>query len=644
MHLHRWYPSFHGSLVLVLMITFLLPSVATLAQSAGVDHEHFQRVWDRTDLPVAEGIVDRTWMWGPAVSGALYERYDDSPGQQRLVQYFDKSRMEINNPDAADDGLWYVTNGLLAVELITGRVQVAGHIYETALPSELNVAGDQGFPNGPSYATFRRFVDLPDYLQTPDNRGDAVVIERIDRAGIETRDQNLAAQNVRLAFYDEVTFHNIAAPFWEFMHSSGLVYENDAYITSGLFANPFYATGRPVTEPYWADVVVAGTEKLVLIQCFERRCLTWTPDNPEGWQVEAGNVGQHYYHWRHAGPPALEGQLIYLHHSEGAGNGSPTADVYLVNVDGSGARNLTGNIDAMVQHAEWAPDGIHIALVAGGNLYVMDADGGDVRQLTESGADASPAWSPDGFRIAFQRQLGPYESQIFVIDVDGAGERQLTHIPPFDPPGADTRVSYSRQPVWSPDGSRIAFSRENTRLPLARGSEIHVIDTDGQNLRQIASGSFFTSPAWSPDGAWIMFSRPQMAGREVWGSGLHLVAADDPEPEPVTLAGYDSSNPYDAVWSPGGDLIALSLTPVLDDDLMRRWGTRGLHLLDPLTGERTQITHTGMQPAWSPDGQYLAFVIDPLTAGIAVTDRSGLVQWIVSGDGYHPRWRPGGGG
>ncbi len=67
-----------------------------------------------------------------------------------------------------------------------------------------------------------------------------------------------------------------------------------------LFENPYFATGLPITEAYWVRIKVAGTVKPVLLQCFERRCLTYTPDNPSGWQVEQGNVGQHYYQWRYA--------------------------------------------------------------------------------------------------------------------------------------------------------------------------------------------------------------------------------------------------------------------------------------------------------------------------------------------------------
>lgn len=67
--------------------------------------------------------------------------------------------------------------------------------------------------------------------------------------------------------------------------------------------NPVYATGLPITEAYWASVKVGGAYRDVLIQCFERRCLTHTPDNPNGFEVEAGNTGLHYYIWRYGELP-----------------------------------------------------------------------------------------------------------------------------------------------------------------------------------------------------------------------------------------------------------------------------------------------------------------------------------------------------
>lgn len=113
-------------------------------------------------------------------------------------------------------------------------------------------------------------------------------------------DPALAEYSVTFAEYVDETGKWIASPFWDFMNSSGLVHIDNAITTVALFPTPYYATGYPITDAYWATIKVANTEKNVLIQCFERRCLTFTPDNPEGWQVEAGNVGRHYHAWRYA--------------------------------------------------------------------------------------------------------------------------------------------------------------------------------------------------------------------------------------------------------------------------------------------------------------------------------------------------------
>ncbi len=102
-----------------------------------------------------------------------------------------------------------------------------------------------------------------------------------------------------IGYVDDVTNHGIAEPFWAFMNSSGVVYQDGGFTNAPLFENAYFATGRPITEPYWANVLVGGTPKLVLVQCFERRCLTYTPDNAPEWRVEMGNIGQHYYEWRY---------------------------------------------------------------------------------------------------------------------------------------------------------------------------------------------------------------------------------------------------------------------------------------------------------------------------------------------------------
>jgi hypothetical protein len=273
------------------MLTSLAGVVSVLADAPA--NGSFLAVWERTDRPVAEGQVARTWMWGPeAFTGALQEPYTESPGGQRTVQYYDKSRMEITDPNGNPSSEWYVTNGLLVVELITGRLQTGNATFEDLPEAQVNVAGDADDAVGPTYATLNAVVD-----RAPLAVG-AAIAQRIGRDGTVTNEQSLAAQGITTAILDDVTLHTIATPFWDFMTSSGLVYEGGQYTQDALSQNAYFATGRPITDPYWATVKLGGTSKLVLLQCFERRCLTYTPDNAPEWRVEAGNVGRHYYEWR----------------------------------------------------------------------------------------------------------------------------------------------------------------------------------------------------------------------------------------------------------------------------------------------------------------------------------------------------------
>src|SRR5207253_8262907 len=77
----------------------------------------FERVWARSDALVASGKVKRSFYWGPKpVSGPLYEDFVEGPNGKHLVQYFDKGRMEINNPNGDRRNPFYVTAGLLTLE------------------------------------------------------------------------------------------------------------------------------------------------------------------------------------------------------------------------------------------------------------------------------------------------------------------------------------------------------------------------------------------------------------------------------------------------------------------------------------------------------------------------------------------------
>lgn len=224
------------------------------------------------------------------------EPYSEAPTVSRLVQYYDKTRMEITNPTADRSSPWYVTNGLLAKELVTGELQLGDATFVPREPAQVNVAGDPDDSNAPTYASFSALL-----AQSPLPLG-RIISQTVDRSGTVGEDTTLAQYNVRALVHIPETNHTVASVFWDFMNSQGLVYHNWRFRGDALFPNPFYATGFPLTEAYWARVRVGGTPKWVLVQVFERRVLTYTPDNPPGWQVEAGNVGQHYYRWRYEQP------------------------------------------------------------------------------------------------------------------------------------------------------------------------------------------------------------------------------------------------------------------------------------------------------------------------------------------------------
>ncbi|MEX2314379.1 MAG: hypothetical protein WD628_01585, partial [Thermomicrobiales bacterium] len=147
--------------LLVSLVLLATPSLLAIPAAAFAPaNPSFERTWERTDKPVADGAISRTWMWGPeAFTGAIQEPYAESPGELRAVQYYDKSRMEITQPNADPTSIWYVTNGLLVVELMSGRMQIGDSSFTDRAPAAVNVAGD---PDDPlTYAVLATLRDAP---------------------------------------------------------------------------------------------------------------------------------------------------------------------------------------------------------------------------------------------------------------------------------------------------------------------------------------------------------------------------------------------------------------------------------------------------------------------------------------------------
>jgi len=295
------------ALIASLAVVALAGAQPTRAYHEGDDATHpfadtaFEATWERSDAAVTPGGTE-TWLWGPSpYTEGMQEEYADSPGGERLVQYFDKSRMEINCPadeagcDGVDpDSVWYVTNGLLVVEMVEGWYQVGDAEFdESPDPAEVNIAGDPTGAEGvgPTYADINTYG----LRAEPAIAAGADLTSRIDGEGAITTDAALAEHDVTGAMRLTVPGidHTVASVFWDRMVEIGEDYDDNAW----------YVTGYPITEAYWSEVEVGGTPQDVLWQCFERRCLTYTPDNEAQWQVEMGNVGQHYYAWRYGEEP-----------------------------------------------------------------------------------------------------------------------------------------------------------------------------------------------------------------------------------------------------------------------------------------------------------------------------------------------------
>jgi hypothetical protein len=288
-------------LVVIVGVMLALGLMPLLAAGQSGQHAfgtpEFQQVWERTDLPIQEGMASRTWMWGlGANTPVLQEPYAEGTGGIRDVQYTDKSRMEMPVHPVEPDSDWFITQGLLATELMTGNMQMGDTSFVQHDPSDAFVAGDPVNNQSPTYAQMGQLID-----QSPRDGG-GVITEMIQPDGSVTENPQVAGYGVTDAQHVGQTDNHIASVFWDFMNSTGTVYHNGQYGEGPLFTNPFYAIGFPVTEAFWGNVTVDTSPQMVLMQCFERRCLTFTPENDPAWQVESGNIGQHYYDWRYNQP------------------------------------------------------------------------------------------------------------------------------------------------------------------------------------------------------------------------------------------------------------------------------------------------------------------------------------------------------
>jgi hypothetical protein len=154
-------------------------------------------------------------------------------------------------------------------------------------PFNLPIAGDPTDNDlSPSYSAFAPL--MPAVAERIGERIGAVftwAFGGADPGSSQGYNAALATAPTTIEIYDAVSGHNVPRAFWSYMRAQP--------------ADWLYLFERPISEAYWTHTKIGGVEQWVLVQLFERRTLTYTPANAPAWQVEMGNVGQHYYLWRY---------------------------------------------------------------------------------------------------------------------------------------------------------------------------------------------------------------------------------------------------------------------------------------------------------------------------------------------------------
>jgi len=303
-----------------------------------------------------------------------------------------------------------------------------------------------------------------------------------------------------------------------------------------------------------------------------------------------------------------------------AADANLTDNIWVMNADGSGATALTRMTAVSSFFPHWSPDGSKIAfesarVLTGGdaadanltyNIWVMNADGSGATALTrltaKNASSFSPVWSPDGSgKIVFHsmRALSGSDAantnntfNIWVVNADGSGETALTQ---FTAKGAD-----SFSPVWSPDGSKIAFlstrALDGSDASNANNTtNIWVMNADGSGaapVTRMSTTGVFTIPSlpvWSPDGSKIAFDSRR------------------------ALDGSDAANTNNTpnIWVVNAD-------------------GSGATALTRFTGANAFASI----PVWAPDGRRIAFVANTALDGSNAVNMNGAVNlWVINTDG-----------
>lgn len=320
-------------------------------------------------------------------------------------------------------------------------------------------------------------------------------------------------------------------------------------------------------------------------------------------------------------------------------SGSTATDYGIFSIDSSGANLKRINPSRNADYApSWSPDGQQVtftrmlASVDGPTapkavIMVMNTDGTNSRTLTDSSRfSLNSVWSPDGKKIAFEQVVGPslpeqhWDTEIVVMDADGSNIQVV---------GDGWHLG---APSWSPDSSHVTFAGPDQAAPgtASQGQLfVYVVDADGGNLHQIYGPHLIIAPLWSPDGSHIAFVE-LIPGDIQQRNAAAIGVVDSDGSNPKLLTDKQDFIALFPDWSPDGRQIAFvgsQLESLGTSTFTPEQLSVGIYVINADGSNLRQIAavltkgrgNVPMAPAWSTDGSGIAYLSMPLPSDTSST-------------------------